>query len=163
MSTPELRAAWRFMLANAGWSNPPGRAACALELARADVLADALGLELWREADPDGEPGELLAELVTREGDTLAALGGIDAPASDPYYRVVRAELVRELSPEVLELLTPAADPAGERVTAGEVAAILARLRDRSWPGPATRAMIEARSALLGLVLELARAEGLER
>lgn len=51
-----LRSAFRFFHEHAGYSTPPGRAVCALALARAEAKADAVGLVF--EWSDDDEPAE---------------------------------------------------------------------------------------------------------
>jgi hypothetical protein len=112
------RSSWRFMLEHAGYATPPGRAACALELARAEqLLEEALELEAasleWLDDDfPLDE--ELTAGAtgpfgcVVRCGDELASLWGITlGPAEllDPYARVVAAELASELRDELRQAI----------------------------------------------------------
>jgi hypothetical protein len=46
---------WRFFLENAGYATPPGRAVCALELARAEQWAEQEGIEFRLEDDPDAD------------------------------------------------------------------------------------------------------------
>jgi len=109
-----LRRAWRFFHENAGWSVPPGKAACALSLAKAEAEASAKG---WQcEWSPDecigcdcgsencpcctGEPHEVERCTLTDEsGEFLACLGGI-CGATHEYRRVVEAELAVEASHE---------------------------------------------------------------
>jgi hypothetical protein len=56
--TPELIEAYRFHKEHAGYSTPPGRAACALEYARAEIAARNLGWHtLW--ADDEWGPDSL--------------------------------------------------------------------------------------------------------
>jgi hypothetical protein len=108
----ELRKWFRFMLENAGYSTPPGRAVCALELARAYVRAenDERIEFVWEDdwdadlswADPKTvdslNRGELycLLLLVRYDGEVENALGGIVVTPDDPYMRVCEAELASE-------------------------------------------------------------------
>ncbi len=105
-SAPErarLRAAWRFHLAHAGYATPPGRAASALSLARAELAADALGWQCYSEPDnesawEEGAPRWSLT-LCDSTGVTLDRIGSIDVdpdPALNPYGRVLAAELAEE-------------------------------------------------------------------
>lgn len=109
--TIDLFKAFKFFRANCGYSVPPGRAACALALARAERDARAEGIEFRWEYDPDGASDwrsdlrrdytdytpEYVEECraVSERGKTLASLCGI-ADADDNYRRVVEAELASE-------------------------------------------------------------------
>ena len=115
MVSKELRSAWRFFCEHAGYATPPGRAVCALELARAEdwirtLEADGEAtIEWW----PDEEwwawqeeieldcdpPREVLVCVLGFEG-RFASLGGIMDPTPE-YERVVVAELASELMREV--------------------------------------------------------------
>lgn len=58
------RSAFRFFFAHAGYSSPPGRAACALSLARAEALLErAVALEVasveWVDDDAPYDPGDV--------------------------------------------------------------------------------------------------------
>ncbi len=96
-----LRAAWRFFLEHAGYATPPGRAACALELARAERWAGEQGVTFAWQHDPEPwdadapAPDEVLC-CTASYGDESVALCGIGDP-SDEYRRVIQAELSREL------------------------------------------------------------------
>jgi hypothetical protein len=114
-----LRKSWQFFLEHAGYATPPGRAACALELARAelaflDAESDNRARIVW-EHDSDADTSwmdedvardcqDMTCEYVVlqvwqddaREWDTVASLGGIFG-ADDTYRRVVRAELASEV------------------------------------------------------------------
>jgi hypothetical protein len=140
------REAFRFFLDNAGYATPPGRAACALELARAERFADrgpyCVAVDWDADADADRswignftrdgrDDGRTLwsarVELFDAAGEPVAAasLGGVDLagdPWDDDYARVVRAELL-------LEAFTDARRRGGE-----------------------TEPMIESRAAGIGLV-----------
>jgi hypothetical protein len=52
------RAAFRFFLENAGYCTPPGRAACALSLAKAEETAEARGWACDWAWDDDGDLGD---------------------------------------------------------------------------------------------------------
>lgn len=119
-----LRERFRFMLDHAGYSTPPGRAVCALELARAEDRLEQSELEVVCEPEPnpfdfgpasDGshdmeswrrwwvrqiEAGELAVVTVALRapsGEIVASLGGVDTYTNaDPYRRVVAAELASE-------------------------------------------------------------------
>lgn len=102
MITPALRRAFRFFLDNAGYCSPPGRAACALSLARAEMAAGVEGLAFRWEYDDvpwDGEgeaPSEVLGCIAEDgEGNHLASLWGIGDP-DDGYRRLIEAQLAAE-------------------------------------------------------------------
>ena len=118
-----IRPAFRFFLEHAGYCTPPGKAACALSLAKAEQWADSRGLEFVTEPDLDADlsfadtwPARerdafkkhdhevICARLVRpcpdhgtdcKHAETLAALGGI-VDADSSYLRVIRAELASE-------------------------------------------------------------------
>jgi hypothetical protein len=118
---------WRFFLENAGYATPPGRAVCALELARAEQWAEQEGIEFRLEDDPDADASFVetwpqryqnawkkqshSCYSVTcyrpcpdhgwdcKHKEVLASLGGIFDPTDD-YLRVVRAELALESMPK---------------------------------------------------------------
>ncbi len=106
---PTLRKAFQFFLKYAPYSTPPGRAACALELARAERRAWNEGITFEWDWDWDFDPANLPAEdldparqheifccrAVSPSGETLAALCGVVDPTSE-YRRVVEAELALE-------------------------------------------------------------------
>lgn len=122
----DRREAFRFFLEHAGYATPPGRAACALELARAEAglqcaLAYGEGSVDWREDWTPYDPGDACTEDEARErfasgewtgpfgcvvaiGDdqhprAVASLWGIvlgPRGLDDPYCRVVVAELAAE-------------------------------------------------------------------
>jgi len=107
-----IRSRWLFFLENAGYTTPPGRAQCALDLARAEQLAEQLGLEAeWEEdnyvddswmdeqAREDLENGTTIGPFYVSIGS--AAVGGVHVLAptwqrDDPYVRVLNAELASE-------------------------------------------------------------------
>ena len=104
------RKAWRFFLDNAGYATPPGRAACALSLARSERESYARGWTVSWGADSfcDCETYENervgyvpmegpcdFAELLDEQGEVLASLYGIHG-ADQSYRRVVAAELAAE-------------------------------------------------------------------
>jgi len=108
--TMKLRAAWRFFLEHAGYCTPPGRAACALMLARAEAWAREQELSyLWEAdfpADYQDDKGAwhqapakscVVYQLCPKcqEPRTVATLGGIMGADSD-YRRVVQAELAAQ-------------------------------------------------------------------
>jgi hypothetical protein len=116
-----------FFLENAGYATPPGRAVCALELARAEQWAEQEGIEFRLEDDPDAdasfvETWPLRYQKVWKKQshscysvicyrpcpdhgwdckhkEVLASLGGIFDPTDDDL-RVVRAELALEAMPK---------------------------------------------------------------
>jgi len=122
----EHRERFRFFLKHAGYATPPGRAACALELARAEEdLSSALGYGEasvdWRDdSEPWDEGTEISADDSARRfasgewtgpygcivaiGDdqrprAVASLWGIvldSRGTDDPYARVIVAELAVE-------------------------------------------------------------------
>lgn len=112
-NTKELRAAWQFFLGAAGYCTPPGRAACALHLAKAEAVAEDYGFRYeWGDDDgPDLGDHEYWCELArtgqqhehhvktccvkSSQGEQLASLCGIIDPDRD-YRRVVEAELTVE-------------------------------------------------------------------
>jgi hypothetical protein len=112
MIDARLPESFRFMREQAGWSDPPGRLACALDLARAELRAQDLGFvaewhedEDWRTTATDeqirridnGETVYMVCSLVDAAGGHLAACGGIElADMDDPYVRVMEAELASE-------------------------------------------------------------------
>ena len=115
MIDSRLRAAWRFFKEHAGYCTPPGQAACALDLARAERVAKDEGCtwewvpddQPW-DSDDDYEPDEVLGCILRDEsGSVLASLWGIGDPSAE-YRRVVEAELAQEaldhLVPECLQL-----------------------------------------------------------
>ena len=103
---------FRFFLEHAGYCTPPGRAVCAMALARAEERAETEGLSVtWEDDDLpwDGDcpaPAILQYACVYEPCDDadppyrrsiLAGLGGIGlASWRDPYVRVVEAELFSE-------------------------------------------------------------------
>lgn len=141
--TNERRAAFRFFLNHAGYSTPPGRAVCALELARAEQLfreAESLGVASveWLYDDMPYDPGDVCTEEEARErfesnewtgpfgcvvtcGDDVASLWGIvvgSRGTDDPYCRVVAAELASELTDVLRQAVGDARDQDAERLCA---------------------------------------------
>jgi len=136
MISAALRQSFGFMLTHAGYCTPPGRAVCALDLARAELLlADAEtegaaavewvwddepwdeGMEISAdEAARRFESGEWTGPLgcVVRIGDDVAAsLWGIvvgSRGTDDPYCRVVAAELAREIEDDLRQAVGDARD-----------------------------------------------------
>jgi hypothetical protein len=105
--TKRLREGYHFFKEHAGYATPPGRAACALELAKAELAGREAGFEAeWME-DPDGwhnigdcpTPSEVLACIVRAPSGGEVSLWGIGDPSRD-YMRVVEAELTSELLAE---------------------------------------------------------------
>lgn len=107
----KTREAWRFFQQNAGYAEPPGRAACALDLARAEQRREDAGYVVACEDDTDGwathgcELPYYVAVLYkpsahwNERDEVLAAIGGVDvSDAEDPdYWRVLGAELMAEV------------------------------------------------------------------
>lgn len=118
-----IREAFRFHLQHGGYCTPPGRAQCALDLARAEQTARDLNLRVeWQEEDENpldvfGDDPDTRAQVRRiREGESdllfarvpdptdgspyaaLASLGMIELSRDDrdPYRRVVEAELLSE-------------------------------------------------------------------
>lgn len=66
----QLQSRFRLMLENAGYSVPPGRAVCAIEMARASLLLDravdagVASIE-WIYDDEPYDPGDLYTEAET--------------------------------------------------------------------------------------------------
>jgi hypothetical protein len=118
--------AWRFFFERAGYSIPPGKAPCAIALARAEQWADDNGIEFRLEADLDADasfveiwrPEEQKQwkkqdhscysvicyrpcpehDWNCKHREVLASLSGI-FDLTDDYLRVVRAELALESMP----------------------------------------------------------------
>jgi hypothetical protein len=122
----DLRKRFRFFLEHSGWATPPGRAACALESARDEQWLDALeddgraSTTVEYDPEPWDEGTEISAEEATAKfqsgewdgpygvtvtcGDISASLWGIvvgPRGESDPYIRVVRAELAGDVRAQV--------------------------------------------------------------
>lgn len=104
------RRAFRFFLNKAGYCTPPGRAACALSLARAEAIAEERGWTAEWFHDEDGDLGDhdfwcrkdcgksheiKVCLLRDEDGKVLASLCGI-IDADRDYRRVVEAELADE-------------------------------------------------------------------
>lgn len=130
------RDRFRFFLEHAGYRTPPGRAVCALELARAEELADEAEAEeiaewLWEyDPLPWDEGTEISAEEARRKfesnewtgpfvgfwkiaGEISSSIGGVvlgPEETGDPYARVLRAELAGELEAELRQALGDARD-----------------------------------------------------
>jgi hypothetical protein len=130
------RQRWRFFLENAGYATPPGRAACALELARAEELLEAAEeLELarvrWTEDLEPYDPGDAntpeqaaryfesgewsgpYGAILELEGEELTSLWGIavgPAGTRDPYCRTIAAELASEHADELRQAIGDARD-----------------------------------------------------
>jgi hypothetical protein len=101
-------SAVNFFIAHAGYCTPPGREACARNLAEAEVNAKAAGFRFVWADDPDGCSGcdccpkEKRAgiqveycQCIDENGSVLASLSGI-CGADNNYRRVIEAELVSE-------------------------------------------------------------------
>ena len=129
LSPSDLRPAFRFFLEHAGYCTPPGRAVCALSLARAEAQLQASDLQVVELPDDEraycdcDDPHCQYHEGSKRDWDTLcvaivrpcvehgvecrhtewlASLSGILDPDRD-YLRVVRAELASELDAEAFK------------------------------------------------------------
>lgn len=101
---PSYDNAFLFFYDNAGYSYDPktqtedeGRMECANRLALAEAFAQEAGID-FEQVDDDAENGE------PRYGCRCVqlphvALWGIDVDDSDPYWRIVKAELAAELVP----------------------------------------------------------------
>ena len=140
-TTPARRERFRFFLEHAGYCTPPGRAACALGSARAEELLErAEELEVARvEVLDDDFPydagdfctlddaarkfssgewtGPYVVGITTTEGHS-AGVGGVvvgSAGESDPYIRVLRAELAAELEDELRQAIGDELDHRKER------------------------------------------------
>lgn len=112
-----IQRSWRFFLEHAGYCTPPGRAACALGLARAEARAESAGFTFEWEWDDDADLSwmddrdlyyrddegkrhprehEILGCIARGpDGEVLASLWGI-VDADTGYRRVVEAELASE-------------------------------------------------------------------
>lgn len=108
----DLRARHVFFMEHAGYATPPGRAKCALDMAKAEVRAieldcqwrwsfdedgfDSLGDHAyWCEKEAKGEKHEhqvLQCVMYDKDGKHLASLCGIIDP-DKAYKRVIQAEL----------------------------------------------------------------------
>lgn len=109
-TTAALRPAWNFFRDHAGYATPPGRAQCALDLARAEREAKKRGWLVCCQSDEDGWAtfGALdaywVAVLVApaehwnEKDEILAAVGGVDVSDDEApdYWRVLGAELALE-------------------------------------------------------------------
>ena len=122
MITSKLQEAFQFFREHAGYCTPPGLAACALRLARAEQWGEERGIEVTWEEEQDryedvwGEPApegcDVLFAFVKHEGHVLASLGMITLKAPsfmggvsrDPYVRVVNAELFAEARARLEEI-----------------------------------------------------------
>lgn len=121
MTTRDRQERFRFFLEHAGYATPPGRAACALELARAEEgLACALSYDEasveWVDDFETYDPGDVVTTeqatarfdtgewtgpfgCIVKIGDAAASLWSIvldSRVTGDPYARVVVAELASE-------------------------------------------------------------------
>lgn len=109
MVSKSLRSAFRFFHEHSGYSVPPGRAVCALDLARAEALASEEGWRVEWHDDAEGardwycecgcQPSEVLGCVLTFTHDDGSeahfSLWGIGDPSPE-YRRVVEAELASE-------------------------------------------------------------------
>ena len=100
-----------FFKEHAGSVTPPGRAACALALAKAEIAAEDAGLSYVYKFDTepgwslgaDGEYHAYSAFIISvgfedddEQRTTLASIGGIEADAEASFYRVTEAHLALE-------------------------------------------------------------------
>lgn len=112
MTSKSTQARWRFFLEHAGYATPPGRAQCALDLARAEERANtdpSLRFRWEPDVDPDlswmsdeerARPHEVEGCIVERfelcgTWHPITSLWGI-VDADDAYRRVIEAELACE-------------------------------------------------------------------
>lgn len=110
---PKRSEAFRFFLENAGYATPPGRAACALNLMRAEREAHERGwVVLWQAESEDCgcEDGPHESEFAAlyhpsqldsigepkRRQAPLASVGAV-CGADRNYRRVIEAELAAEV------------------------------------------------------------------
>jgi hypothetical protein len=116
--TKRMQQRWRFFHEWAGYATPPGKAVCAMDLARAEQWAEDEGLAFEWSIDPDidysdhsdEQPPYALWQVLCQHGDESASLCGIDfgrdrEPWGDNYKRVVEAELAHELQTEFFTAL----------------------------------------------------------
>jgi hypothetical protein len=106
MTDKRLREGYQFFFTHAGYATPPGRAVCALELAKAERAAEEAGFTAEWVEDPEGwydvegsEPKEVLGCIVKAPSGLDVSLWSIGDP-SRQYRRVVEAELASELLAE---------------------------------------------------------------
>jgi hypothetical protein len=109
-----LRKRFQFFLANAGYATPPGRAACALGLAKAEAYAedhewsfewvfdDDADLSWMDEAERKLDHEVLGCVVKDADGEVLASLWSIVDPDAS-YRRVVEAELSSEAMHQEIE------------------------------------------------------------
>ncbi len=103
-----MRIAWKFFLDHAGFAVPPGRAQCAMGLAKAEMAAKANGFRFEWSDDPDGcsccevcpvekRRGVSVEQclMLSQNGSVVASLCGI-CGADQDYRRVIEAELASE-------------------------------------------------------------------
>jgi hypothetical protein len=112
-----LYARYRYFKAHAGYATPPGLAACALALAKAEMAATDAGVQYVYQVDAEpswalGADGEYHASpafvvtAVLEDGDeqftTLASIGSVEADAEPSFYRVIEAELAASAMPALV-------------------------------------------------------------
>lgn len=112
--SPDVRRRFEFFREHAGYRTPPGRLACALELARVEAEAEAREFVIEWDYDDDvdiswDETGEtarnlesgeweyLFCRVVDPATDEWESVGGVIVAPGDPYMRVTAAELASEL------------------------------------------------------------------
>lgn len=104
-----LRKRWRFFQENAGYCAPPGRAACALALAKGEEWAIEHGADWTVEIDCEHwegdcpEPPLVVNCCLALDGESVSLCGIGVAGWGDDYLRVVYAELALELQELLLE------------------------------------------------------------
>jgi hypothetical protein len=133
--TSERRAAFRFFLEHAGYATPPGRAVCALELARAEsTLHEAINAGVasvaWVDDEEPYDPGDAVTEENARAlvesgawtgpfgcvvdcdnaGGSLWGIMLDSRGTGDPYARVVAAELASEIVDALRQAIGDARD-----------------------------------------------------
>lgn len=120
---PGLYDAYLFFKGHAGYCTPPGRAACALDLARAERWAEEEGITFAWEDDPEEWQGDcerpfevLNCTAIDEDGTGVTSLCGIgmtgECATDHAYARVVQAELAEECFRQMVALPAPSAYPA---------------------------------------------------
>jgi len=103
----DLRKRWQFFFQHAGWSTPPGKAACALDVAKAELYAEAQAWSVEWEWDNDADWSWMdererkqahevySAILYDADHTAIGSLSGIFDPDNN-YRRCVEADLACE-------------------------------------------------------------------
>jgi hypothetical protein len=106
-----------YFKAHSASVTPPGLAACALSLAKAEIAAAAAGLEYVYKFDSEpswalGADGEyhafpaFIVRLVLEDEDeqrtVLASIGSVEADADSAFYRVSEAQLAEQAMSELV-------------------------------------------------------------